>query len=247
LARVKRPSLDRESPIRSWASAISPEPRAGARNESVPNHQPALDPQDPIVRGVVSGGRVVDEWIRQAQQAARLLGGSASTAGWADASGKVFKASSDLMAAWWSIVGGLQSNGGPGFGGQPGPSNHESAWQARSSYAYTGEPAGPPSSPDRISPSAVSHVRLEVVSRRPVDVLLELHRRGVTRFRILDLRPERDDAPRIPGAALEPWNVDGLHLRLVVPDDQPPGVYHAVVLDAIADCAAGTVTLRIPV
>ena len=55
-----------------------------------------------------------------------------------------------------------------------------------------------------------------------------------------------NDAPRIHGAELEPWNVDGLHLRLVVPDDQPPGVYHAVVLDAIADCAAGTVTLRIP-
>ena len=65
-------------------------------------------------------------------------------------------------------------------------------------------------------------------------------------MRVLDLRPERGDGPRVPGPDVEPWGGDGFCLRLAVPDDQPAGAYHAVVLDTAADCAVGTVTLRIP-
>jgi hypothetical protein len=77
-------------------------------------------------------------------------------------------------------------------------------------------------------------------------VTVDIHRRNVTTMRVLDLRPERGDAPRLSATELESLGTDGLSLRLTVPDDQPSGVYHAVVLDADADCAIGTVTLRIP-
>ena len=89
-----------------------------------------VDHQDPIVRGVVAGGRVVDEWIRQAQQTARLLGGTRSTAGWADASGQMFKTASDMMAAWWSLFGVPQPNAAPGIGSRQPNAAHESAWAA---------------------------------------------------------------------------------------------------------------------
>jgi len=107
LARVTRPILDRDRPLRSWASEVSPIPTPeGADTVHAGPEDPSQD-QDPIFRGVVGGGRVVDEWIRQAQQTARLLGGTGSTFGWADTSGRMFKAASDLMAAWLSLFGAI--------------------------------------------------------------------------------------------------------------------------------------------
>ena len=239
---------DRDGPIRSWASAVTPGPQGAEKDPPRADDEPRLDGQDPIVRGIVSGGRVVDEWIRQAHQTARLLGGgTASTAGWADASGRILKATSDIMATWWSILGMPQPNG-PGFVGSPPGSGQQSAWQARTppEAVRADEPrSSSPSSGER-SQYTGPRVRLEVATRRPVEVRVDLHRRGVASFRVLDLRPESDDVPRIRGIELEPWDVEGLRLRLTVPDEQPAGVYHGVVLDAAADCAVGTVTLRIP-
>ena len=74
--RVKRPMPDREGPIRSWVAATDSESRDDPGNDRRAESESAVDQQDPIVRGVVAGGRVVDEWIRQAQQTARLLGGT---------------------------------------------------------------------------------------------------------------------------------------------------------------------------
>ena len=84
-----------------------------------------------------------------------------------------------------------------------------------------------------------------MASRRPVEVTIDIHEIRSTELRVLDLRPEVDGAPRIHAPALEPWNADGLRLRLSVPDEQPPGTYHAVVLDTAADCAIGTITVRV--
>jgi hypothetical protein len=243
VARKKRPVLDRDGPIRNWASAVSPESSTSPNGAPAAGAEPKVDDQDPIVRGVVSGGKVVDEWIRQAQQAARLLGSApASTAGWADASGRMFKVTSDLMASWWSMLGVLPPNGPAA---SPPGSNHQSAWQAHTPPPVRNEEPRSPSSHEPISSSAGPRLRVEVASRRPVEVTVDMHRRGVAKFRVLDLRPE-GDGQRIRGIELEPWDQDGLRLRLTVPDDQPVGIYHAVVLDAAADYAVGTITLKIP-
>src|SRR5262245_36842295 len=105
VARIKRPMPERDGPIRNWASAVNASSKpAGPSSED--KKESRMDENDPIVRGVLSGGRVVDEWIRQAQQTARMLGGDGrATAGWTDASSRIFKATSDLAAAWWSVVG----------------------------------------------------------------------------------------------------------------------------------------------
>ena len=89
-------------------------------------------------------------------------------------------------------------------------------------------------------------MKLDVASRRPVEISVELQRQGCKQFQVLDLRPERGAAKRLRGTTLEPLGDNGLILRLRVPDRQPPGTYHAVVLDPSADCAVGTITLRIP-
>ncbi len=192
---------------------------------------------------------MVEEWIRQAQQTARLLGGSGATAGWADGSGRMIKTASDIMAAWWSLWGMPQPGDGAGFGSRrQGSTSHESAWSASASADPMVREPGPPASA-HTEPSqflAGPCVRLEIASRRPVDVTVDLRRRGVAHFRVLDLRAEQGEAPRIQGTTLEAWESDGVRLRLTVPDDQPPGTYHAVILDPVQDSAVGTVTLKIP-
>jgi hypothetical protein len=77
-------------------------------------------------------------------------------------------------------------------------------------------------------------------------VTIDLHTDGAMQLRVLDLRPERGRARRIRGTELSASNGDGLRLRVAIPDDQPQGTYHAVVLDVAADCSVGTVTVRIP-
>jgi hypothetical protein len=251
VARVTRPILDRDRPVRSWASAVSPgQPRAGSdTSHAGPD---VAESQDPILRGVVSGGRVVDEWIRQAQQTARMLGGTESNRGWVDTSGQIFKTASDMMAAWWSLFGLIPPNGGPGFGNHPPGVRPEATWAATPSASRIPDEQEPPQAParahaDRVTPSSAGpRIKLEIGSRRPVNVTFDLHRNGIALFRVLDLRAESGDAPRILGTTLEAWEPDGFILRLTVPDDQPPGAYHAVILDPILDSAVGIVTLRIP-
>jgi hypothetical protein len=238
--RVKRPKPERAAPIRSWASTANPNPRNSAEKDPSQRPEAPVDSEDPLNRGVVAGGRVVDEWIRQAQQTARMLGGTRSTAGWADASGQMFKTASDLTAAWWSLFGVTLPNGGPASFVNPPSASRESAWAPAAA-------AGPvPNEAPTSSPSAGPRVRLEIASRRPVDVTVDLHRRGSSLFRVLDLRPESGEAPRIQGTTLEAWDTEGVRLRLTVPEGQPAGTYHAVVLDPVLDSAVGTVTLRIP-
>ena len=84
-----------------------------------------------------------------------------------------------------------------------------------------------------------------MASRRPIALSLDVHRNGTREFRVLDLRSEDGNAPRIGKLDLAHGESDWLTLRVAVPDDQPAGTYHGVVLDAAADCAIGTVTLRI--
>ena len=245
--------LDREAPDTELGLGGEPESRPRADPDT-----PGADPQHrrtvriPITRGVVAGGRVVDEWIRQAQQTARLLGGSGATAGWADASGRMFKTASDAHGGMVVAVGhapaerrcrirqpapGLDrprvSLGRERFGKIRRSANGSRPLLAVHTDAPSQFLAGP-------------RVRLEITSRRPVDVTVDLRRRGVAHFRVLDLRAEQGDAPRIQGTTLDAWESEGLRLRLTVPDDQPSGTYHAVILDPVLDSAVGTVTLKIP-
>jgi hypothetical protein len=250
VARIKRPIPKRDRPIRSWASAVgaeAPEAASGARKDGGGDTR-RVNGDDPVVRGVVMGGRVVDEWIRQAQQAARLMNGTPGNAGWADASGRMFRAASDFMAAWLTTMSAPMANGSATWPGWPSSARPA---ESPSPHAPTSPPppdfAAAASSPSDGAAHVVtgSRVKVEVASRRPVDVTIDLHTRSAATFRVLDLRPELGDAPRIQRPEFESWNGDGLRLRLTVPDDQPSGSYHAVILDDDGDCAVGTVTLRI--
>jgi len=162
----------------------------------------------------------------------------------------MFKTASDLMGAWWSLLGMPQPMGGSGVGNRrPGSTYNPSAWTTSASAEPgfgNGEPAAPIHRGPALDAVGGPAVRLEISSRRPIDVTVDLRKRGVAQFRVLDLRAEQGDAPRIPGTTLDASDPELVRIRLTVPDDQPPGTYHAVILDAVQDLAVGTVTLKIP-
>jgi hypothetical protein len=201
---------------------------------------------DPIVRGVVSGNRVVEDWMRQAQHTARLLGDSTAGAGWADASGRMLKTASDVMTTWWSMFG-VAPPGAPGMNG------HESADQppsAAASEKATGEEQqaqttdqGYRNDPDRTGVPLFATI--DVRSRQPVSVTIDMRQVAIADLRVLDLRPERGRARRIRGTTATLSSTEGLRVRLTVPDDQPPGTYHGVVVDRVHDRAVGTITVRV--
>ena len=82
---------------------------------------------------------------------------------------------------------------------------------------------------------------LDVKSTRRVTVKLDL-RPGVRAPRV---GPLACVAHAIAGVGLELDAAGAATLRLEIGDDQPAGVYHAVVVDGEGE-AAGTLTVRIP-
>lgn len=252
MPRIKRPRLKREGPIRSWPSAMGADgPAPPPSGSSRPQQGVAGDSQDPIRRGVVMGGQVVDEWMKQGQQFARLLGAPPlGGTGWPDASGRMMRAASDFMAAWLTSFGApMQPGTAPWNGAHWPPAGNGTAAPGNGA----GEAAG---SHDGVAGDAVqgtrpgsvlsnSRVTLDVTSRRPVEISVVLQCHGLAKLRVLDLRPDEGDAPRIRAPQLEPSDGEGWRLRISVPADQPPGAYHATIIDDDADFAVGSLTVKV--
>jgi hypothetical protein len=164
----------------------------------------------------------------------------------------MLKTTSDVISAWSAMLGLAIPNGGGN--GRPRQSADGAAASSASPSSSPGTEAQrakvPPASTHNETAAAqtrpiLPRVTLDVTSRRQVAVTVDLHKDTTAPLRVLDLRPERGNARRIRGTELTATLAEGLRLRLVVPETQAAGTYHAVVLDEAADCAVGTVTVRV--
>jgi len=231
--------------------ADAPDP-ASAESTRQPQGPPG-NPQDPIRRGVVTGSQVVDEWMKQGQQMARLLGTPPlGGAGWPDASGRMMKAASDFMAAWLTSFAAPMSGGTAPWNGGAAPSRPQdrstsgppngNGDAAGSHAAAAGHDAQEARTASVLSGARVT---LDVTSKRPVEISIALHCQGSAKLRVLDLRPEAGNAPRIRAPQLEALDDDGWRLRISVPADQPAGTYHATIIDDSADFGVGSLTVKV--
>jgi hypothetical protein len=246
--RVKRPRLKREGPIRSWPAAMGADAEDPAGAESPRQQRPAGNGQDPLHRGVVLGGQVVDEWIRQAQQTARMLGTPAAGAGWPDAGGRMFRAASDFMAAWMTAVSApMQAGAAPWNGAGTQPRAHDNGAAAPPSNGSQPSAGGATAPPEvRTTAAAMGpRVTVDVSSPRPVEISIVLNARSGAPLRVLDLRTDDGKAPRIRAPHLEPADGDGLSLRITVPADQPAGTYRATIIDEATDSGVGLLTVKV--
>ena len=181
-------------------------------------------PDDPVARGVKLGYSVLDEQMREGQRLAerlRGIGSSGARPGAAplDIGALIERALNiyrDMGALAFAATEALARSPALGAGRSPEPA-----------------PAAPAPAPTAFA--------LDVKSTRRVTVKLDL-RPGVRAPRI---GPLACVAHAIAGVGLELDAAGAATLRLEIGDEQPAGVYHAVVVDGEGE-AAGTLTVRIP-
>jgi len=260
--RPKRPDLPRTEPIRHWPSATEPAPRE--RVAAAPHPAPAPH-ADPVGRGVNTGYRVIDEYVRRGQEVARGFPSAAGLSGAMDPqqlASRMVKYGSDLISAWLQFVELAMQNGSskpeaPSDRPEPftdlldepkGP-REPSASSARRANAHADVEAAP--APDARPPQTSSSSRdsrpvvIELDAGRPATVRLDL-RSWVGRLVAHELRAADPAKPRITDVRFEDAS-DRSHtvLHITIPSAQPAGIYNAMVIDESTSLPAGTISVDV--
>lgn len=231
--RVKRPSLERRAPIRGWSGLLHA-PGADTNGAADGKESPRAD--DVIVRSVELGYRVIDDYIKRGQAAARRM--QHGTYGAGDmardvqgVAGQLVRSATDLAGAWAEFFALTTRDG-----------NGAQARNGSSGDAAAEEPTAAPA--ESVAAAPPLRIRLAVAAARPVETAL-------------DLRPVPSDhtvvvhALRGPGAAkITDVRVEAAGgsavIRVGVPTDQVAGVYTGLVFDDSTNLPAGEISVVVP-
>lgn len=249
--RIRRATPERTGPIRSWSNVFGP-PGPGRERAQASSESPApgggTPSGDAVARAVDLGYRVVDEYIRQGQNAARLLsdrayGPEAMASDAQELASRMVRYASDFAGVWFELMGmattGRPTTAGSAAGGDGSPARPP--------------PAAPPGAADgaaerRAAPTAVrTHVAVELESPLPTEVILDLQPSAPSHsLAVHDLRSVEAEQPRITGIGFEGGvGAEPVRLRIRIPPDQPPGTYNGIVVDGETSLPAGTLCVRV--
>jgi hypothetical protein len=244
--RVKKPEPDRTQPIRNWWTMFCPPgPPMSAASPGGPPPDGAPAQGDPISRGVEMGYRVIDEYLRQGQNVARAVwapppGAMPGDEGLQQRMGAMFRSFSDFASLWLDMMARMGTGHAPPVG-TAGPFNV--GGEARGAQAPRAEA---PASEEGPTPGLLS-LNVEVDSTWRTEVLLDLRPHSASLpLRVHDLRAPEPDKPRLTDVTLETVPAEErVCIRVRVPDDQPPGVYSGLILDARTNLPRGTLSVRL--
>ncbi|WP_163999444.1 hypothetical protein [Pyxidicoccus caerfyrddinensis] len=253
--RVKRPEPGRTQPIRNWWTMFGP---PGAQPPSAEaGAGAAIPPADPVSRGVEMGYRVIEEYMRQGQNVARMMGVPYAGAGGGVGPGDgmpqrmatLMRSFADFAGLWMEMLGTMSPAGFP----PRAPDMASPLGTAGPFSAGVVAPEPPPTTPApapvATAPEALAApgVTLELDTRRRAEVSIDLRMRSVgIPLRVHDLRAPEPDVPRLTGARLETApEEDRVTLRLRIPDDHPPGIYSGLILDERTGMPRGTISVRL--
>jgi hypothetical protein len=261
--RLHRPEPEREGPIRGgWLGLFGP-PLGGADSASgaagSPEGAAPVGLNDAVARAVDLGYRVVDDYIRQGQNAARLFrqrsyGPEALRHDLQELGVRMFQYASDLAGLWFEAVGAAAS--GEAAAGraaaEPPPSGTGRGLGLGGAAARPSPPADP--APGRRdaqdtapAPPYGARVSVRLESARSAEVQVDL-RPVLPRTALLvhDLRAVDPTRPPLREVAVESGDAgDPVVVRIRVPDDQPAGTYRGVVVDARTSLPLGTLSVRV--
>lgn len=230
--RVRRPRPERTEPIRNWSTMFGGAPDGDA---AAPTGM-----ADVVQRSVDLAYRVVDEYVRQGQRTAERLSGRAgggaalpTSSDLQDAAAQMTRFASDGMRIWLELLGVAAST------------TAATPFAAPHAPASPGTPA--PVAASAGAPGAAAHLRLELATRRPVAVAVDLRpEAGRGELAAHALRTADADTPPLAAPTFVRDGAAGaLTLRLAVPDEQPDGIYNGVVVDVASNRPVGTVSVRI--
>ncbi len=233
--RVKRPSLERTKPIRSFRLSAAADDAARHASPTA-GYETATGP---VARAVEMGYRVIDEYIRQGQSAARRFneGGlnfGSFTSNWQEGATRIAQLTADWMSIWFELAQRAASGGfmWPNAGASASPS-------APPAGVTTAEAPSPVSAPAR--------VRIDIASTRPVEVSLDLRPEYARAPLVVhSLRAIDAALPRVTGVAFTPaQREDAAVLSVRIPAAHPAGTYSGAIVDATSNRPVGTLSVRI--
>lgn len=245
--RMRRPKLERTQPFRRW-STLFDVADSGARPSEIPAARRAADAggEDVVARAVDLGYRVIDEYIRQGQKAARRLsersyGPQAMTSDMQDLAARMTQYASEFTALWLDFLQ-RAAMGTPSM-------------NARDAHGQPSTPEG--TAPNRPDPFATpasateaddrARVSIELAAAGPAQVSLDL-RTGAVRRKLLvhALRAVDPEKPRLTDVSFDPaTDEEQARLRVRVPGATPPGVYSGLIIDEETSRPVGTLSVTV--
>lgn len=251
--RLHRPDLDRTYAVRSFSTlfgaprAAGSPPDAGAAANG--NGPPSLS--DVVSHSVDLGYRIIDDYVRQGEKAARRLSERSATpqtmVGDAqDVAARFAQHASGLAAVWLEFLQLTAASSGMPMAGN--------FWEAVG--ATTGAPPPSPSARPQANGTSPRHadtertrVRIEVVSNQPTEVVLDLQPSAAGRsLTVHVLRAVDPDKPRIDDVAFQPESDTApACVRVCIPAGQPAGVYNGLIIDEASSRPVGSVSVSVGV
>lgn len=226
--RIRRPEPRRTGPIRGGTFGLFGAPGAEA----------AEPPRDPVARAVDLGYRVVDDYMRQGQQAARLLGKRAYTPeafanDVQEMTAGLLQYGAELMDLW---VGMFNQAAPAPATGPAGPATTAAARPAAAQALRNGARSA------RAYPPRPANVTVAIRSPHRTEVTISLDAPPAAPLSVQPLQNAAGDA-RLEGATLH--DGDPPRLELDVAADARPGRYYGLVLDDASQLPVGTVVVEI--
>jgi hypothetical protein len=234
MKRVTRPRPSRTAPIRNWSALFGTTARtnAGAEGGEPEREDGRGNLDDALSRSVSLGYRVIDEYMRQGQEAARRLsagsyGAAALATDVQEAMIRMARHASDFLEV------GLQLLDAATDGEQRGR-----------------EPVAGDDAPEEPTPAHVAdpvRLRLEVASNVPTDVAVDLRPEFAgARLVAQALRGIEPTLPPLTDVTIQRGDDEApLTLRLRIPDGQPHATYTGVIVEEDTGRPAGTLCVRV--
>jgi hypothetical protein len=250
--RKKRPVAERTEPRRDMSSMFGSQKEPAAKN----GESNGASPDPHVASGVGAGYRVIDEYLRQGQEAARAawmggLPGLGGVGGRGEAelaamASQMLRYSTELASFWTSMFNSISRPSPVGdIPRPPMPGGFDFGGPMPSPKPTSPEPA-PKAAPPKAPESATApQLTLAIDSKLPVEVSARLDPHGpLGKLRVHDLRAASEKLPRLRGVRAE-LRDGGLWIALKVGSKHPAGVYSGVIVDDATNLPAGTLSVRV--
>jgi hypothetical protein len=250
--RLRRPDLERSERVRSFSTLFGAPSATAAWAATPPDGNGGPSLSYVVTHSVDLGYRIVDDYIRQGEKAARRLSERPATpqsmiGDAQDMATRFAEHASGLAAVWLELLQVTTASSGLPLAG---------AFRDAATTATGVRPAAPtqpaPAQPRNGAEAATvaadhARVRIEVASTQPTEVAIDLQPSTTRSVLIVhDLRAADPETPRIADVAFEPGTDDRpARLRLRVPAGHPPGVYNGLIVDAASSRPVGSVSVSV--